>query len=65
MNDTKRHGEGMLGKSATHLVSKLMCIKFQSTSQHNLEQVKAQQRHYGRLYMIRRRKNNLIDPAES
>ena len=25
----------MLGKSATHLVSKLMCSKFQSTSQHN------------------------------
>ena len=31
MNDTKRHGYGMPGKSATHLVSKLMCSKFQYT----------------------------------
>ena len=34
MNATKHHVEGMSSNPATHLVSKLMCSKFQYTSQH-------------------------------
>ena len=34
MNATKHHGEGMSGNPATHLVLKMMCSKFQHTSQH-------------------------------